>query len=132
MAREAIFIGPCPRCDELVVHFRDRLIGVDRETLLNGTKEAKREHLFNVVCKFLEPFLGKLTEMEEELAEELGADYGPGGFLEDEAGEYIEGQEDRITQKEIDDFINIDLKLIDKKEYFDRIFGSTDQNAGKE
>jgi len=43
-----------------------------------------------------------------------------------------EDDEDCISQKEIDDFINIDLNLIDKKEYFDRIFGSTDQSAGKE
>ncbi|UCD56616.1 MAG: hypothetical protein JSV16_12395, partial [Candidatus Hydrogenedentota bacterium] len=31
-----------------------------------------------------------------------------------------------ITKEEIRDFINIDLKLIDKKEYFEQVFGKLD------
>ncbi len=128
--RDVIFFGPCPKCSQWVIHFRDRVMAVDREVLESGTEDAKRQHLFGIFCHFVEPLLRKLSGSRGEFAGELEQNYPGEDGDEGEPLDLEDDEEERITQKEIDDFINIDLNLIDKKKYFDRIFGSTDQTAG--
>ncbi len=118
--KEFIIIAPCPQCGELVVLFREKVVAIDRNILTSGTFEEKRQHIADVITTFLDsvgplpaPGLSDITAIggfEEGAEIELAPTHPDGG----------------ITREEIRDFINIDLKLIDKKEYFEQVFGKVD------
>lgn len=118
--KEFIIIAPCPQCGELVVLFREQVVAVNREILEQGTFEQKKQHVSEIITTFLEAVgslppalfsedgsISPIPEFEEKADLQLSVDERP----------------DNITKEEIKDFINIDLKLIDKREYFERAFG---------
>jgi hypothetical protein len=118
--KEFIIIAPCPQCGELVVLFREKVVAINRNILTSGTFEEKKQHIADVITTFLDS-VGPLPEaglsdlaaiggFEESAEIELAATDTSGG----------------ITKEEVRDFINIDLKLIDKKEYFEQVFGKVD------
>lgn len=124
-----IIVGPCPECSELVMVFCGRVLPLDKATVEKGTREEKRMHLMAVLTKFMEGRVTKLvknlderegveidTDFETELAfEEAIADSAPLAAPED--GSPL------IDQEEVDEFVNIDLKLLDNNDYFKKIFG---------
>lgn len=110
---ELVVVAPCPKCGEWVLLFRKKAIAIDRNVLENGSLQEKKAHVADIVGTFLEPDieaeLGKplVEETEQHQPEELP-------------------RAESIPQREIDDFINIDLHLIHKKNYFERLFGKVE------
>ena len=118
--KEFIIIAPCPQCGELVVLFREKVVAINREILTSGTFDEKRQHIAEVITTFLDsvgPLPPAVFSEEGEMPslgdlEEPGESELPGT-----------GRKGGITKEEVRDFINIDLRLIDKKDYFEKVFG---------
>ena len=118
--KEFIIIAPCPQCGELVVLFREKVVAINRNILTSGTFEEKRQHIAEVITTFLDS-VGPLPSPGLSDAAAIGG-FGEGLEIEMEPMDRSGG----ITTEEVSDFINIDLKLIDKKEYFEQVFGKVD------
>jgi len=124
----AIIVGPCPECDGMVVVFCGRVLPLDSGIMTRGSVEEREDHLMDVLGAFLQDRVHRLFEGQ------LGATSAdlPGRLLEnDELGHETElgkitpfgiPPEAPIAQEELDSFVNVDLKLIDNKEYFKAVF----------
>jgi hypothetical protein len=115
---------PCPNCRELVVLFRNKAIALSRKILEDGTFEQRKEHIAEIITEFLEPGMFGLPS----------SDSGPGFELDDEAEsaaeELAEFMDDDsasakgpISEKEVDEFVRLDLNRIDEPNYFKKYFG---------
>lgn len=62
----ALIIGPCPECKELVLIFMGRCLGLDREIIQQGSIEAKREHVLEVMTDYLRERIVKVIGDPEE------------------------------------------------------------------
>lgn len=120
----SIIVGPCPRCKETVLLFDGTVMALDKDIINSGTPEEKKQHL-------LETIIDVVAEKVEELVENegLGLDSESGseegfGYIEDEriVPSIRNSNAPRISPEDVQDFINIDLNLINSKKYFDRIF----------
>jgi hypothetical protein len=130
----AIIIGPCPQCEDMVVLFCGRVLPLDSQVILRKTPEEKRQHLLDVLTRFL-----------RERVEQLFDGAAPPGHLEGVHDEPIphaqgrveyESDEDDATEntpkapqvkyismEELEKFTQVDLPLLDNKDYFYAIFG---------
>lgn len=118
--KDVVAVMPCPKCHELAVLFREKIIPINRHILEEGTKEERTQHLAQVITEFLEagilPF------------QEGGRDFDASGFLTD-ASEDVEDDTDEllsmdpISDKEAEKFARVDLKCLDDASYFKRHFG---------
>lgn len=117
----SIIIGPCPECQGTVAIFCGTALALDKEIMLRGKAEEKREHLMEVLGMFLHDRVERLFE-EREVHEEFGGVneephmLGPLPMLDSPP-------KTPITPAELETFTNIDLCLIDNKEYFKAVFG---------
>lgn len=126
----AIVIGPCPQCEELVVVFCGKVLPLDKETMLYGTPEQKREHLMSVLSGFLEE---KLAQISFDFSAEDGDLEGARSAEldhEDPVAEVHDPEPPRhgpepkvITPGEIEYFVREELDLLDNKDYFKAVFG---------
>ena len=117
-----IIFGPCPSCNEIVALFAGSVIPLDKKVMTYGTSAEKREHL-----------LEQLDEMLHEQLDQMFSD----GFSDGEeqaqgsnkeiSPSIVKGIASPISDQEAQDFCSIDLNLIDRKGFFDRIFGSTER-----
>ena len=120
----AIIIGPCPECQELVVVFCGHLLALNKEIMVKGSVETKREHLVAVLTEFIR---GRVELMIPE-----GED-GSGNSQIDEiaasATRPPAEQTERhntgkpISVDEVHDFHFIDLSALDDPSYFRENFG---------
>jgi hypothetical protein len=102
----------CPCKDELLVYFRDHVIGLKRRVLEHGTFEERKEHLGDIAARILELGMQGITTAEE---------------LFDAVSPYTNGGQEEfppITREELDKFVRVDLKCLDNAAYFRRHFGS--------
>lgn len=120
--RDMAVVMGCPSCQELMVLFRDKVIGINRKILESGSREERKAHLAEVVVQFLDEimesgFLGG-GQAFPMMGTDGVADSPPAGFAPDNP------PVDRpISQAEFDRFLKIDLKCIDNPSYFRRHFG---------
>jgi endogenous inhibitor of DNA gyrase (YacG/DUF329 family) len=121
--REFIIIAPCPQCGELVVLFREKVAAINRKILTEGTFEEKKQHIAEIITTFLDS-VGSLPPALFDGEGAMASMIDLGAMTESDSPESDRGSS--ITKEEISDFINIDLKLIDKKEYFEQVFGKLD------
>ncbi len=123
--KEVLVVLPCPACHDLVVMFRRKVIGIRREVLENGTFEERKAHIAEVVAQFLDPEvlpelmsglanMAQRYELEESGEEEHITD-------EHDGGESPNAPEP-ISQKEFEQFIEFELKMIDDRAYFRKHF----------
>ena len=115
--KEFIIIAPCPQCGELVVLFREKVVAINRSILTSGTFEEKRQHIAEVITTFLDS-VGPLPPSGFSDIAAIGG-FGEGAEIDLAPTDQSGG----ITEKEVRDFINIDLNLIDKREHFEELFG---------
>lgn len=128
----AIIIGPCPECQGMVVVFCGRVFPLDKELMLHGSIEEKRDHIIQLLGGFVREridrmFAGQRRSESEVMADRLGDDAAAqeGAELPDESdGITLFGNAPSgpISQEELDSFISVDLKLIDNREYFRAVF----------
>ncbi len=113
--KDWVAILKCPNCNELVVLFRGKVIGVDRDTLEHGSFEDRKSHIAEVIAEFLEPGMFGIESDEKAPAPQEGDE------LVVEAG--VEAGDSRpISKRELDRFIRFDLQRIDEETYFKRHF----------
>lgn len=133
----AIIVGPCPRCQELVLLFGGAVLPLDKETILQGTATEKKTHLTETIMEMVVNRIDELVDSAED--QPAAADGDIEAVDEDEpvlstAAEEppvpvhqpsyaVEQPSSAITEQEVRDFLAIDLHLIDDKKHFDRIFG---------
>lgn len=129
--KDVVVVMPCPSCNDLVVLFRNKTIGLKRQIIEEGTFEERKDHIAEVISHFLGPDI-LLPEgfASAEAVNEL--DQPDDDSDEDEAAEWSaqeaeEGEEspnsNPITQREFERFVKIDLQQIDDYSYFKRHFG---------
>jgi hypothetical protein len=122
-SKEIFFVAPCPQCGELFVQFREKVVAVNREILEQGTFEEKKQHVAEIITSFLDligPFPPAIR------GEDGALPFLPTFEEEPECVQPERERSSKITKEDLSDFINIDLRLIDKKAYFERMFGKLD------
>jgi len=123
--KDVVVVLPCPSCHEWVVMFRGKAIALSREIIVNGSFEEKKDHLAEIIAEFLEPgmFPSSVQELEDfangfaQQQEESEEPY-------EQEPEEDEPAEQPISQRELDDFVKVELDLIDDPSYFRRHFGN--------
>ena len=140
----AIIVGPCPECHNMVVIFAGKALALDNDIILNGNAVARRDHIMQVLVVFLEERIGKLVAADDRPGGEPPA--GPTGIeavsnraeAEEEAGvgrNEADSESDEpkinpygnrttapISRSEVDSFVNVELQLIDDRDYFKAVF----------
>jgi len=119
MPKDVVVVVPCPKCHELVVLFRKRVIPLSRRIIEQGTFEERKTHLATVIAEFLEA--GMLPTDSTHCSTDLES------FLEtgstDELDPFdLDGPTSEISDQEMEKFVRIDLKCIDNEAYFNRHF----------
>jgi hypothetical protein len=56
----SIIVGPCPECTEMVVVFGGRVLPLDKNIMVHGNVDARKEHLLEVLGIFLESRIEQL------------------------------------------------------------------------
>ena len=114
---DAIIVGPCPECNKSVQVFSGKALPLNTEIMANGNREEIYKHLFTVLRKFIRERLDSLINGEPPDTPEPGRDKGDEGH-----GQEKETQPS-ISAKEMKDFLNKELPLLDNIHYFKSIFG---------
>jgi len=142
----AIIVGPCPECQEMVVVYCGKVLALDKEIMDNGSIIERKEHLMAVLSDFVSDRIDRLLESQaveaapdergEEAREEqqdappgmppingklISGANAPKTHMFGENGESpVEGP--KISEDEMNAFVNRDLRLIDNKDYFKAVF----------
>jgi hypothetical protein len=127
----AIIIGPCPQCSELVTVFCGQVLPLEKAVMESGSIEERREHLLETLNEFLRDRIERLITDEESAEENDDETAEFEAAAEAELAEPAPEQKAKpalsgpgpITQNEFDQFMDVDLKLLDNKNYFDSVFG---------
>ena len=126
----AIIVGPCPNCDEMVVVFCGKVLALDKDVMMKGTATEKHDHLMGILVDFLE---SRVTRVVDQLSPDMAdglRDYAPEAQdtpdtpAPEEASAPAENLEvvPRITDTELDEFVQFELPRLDNKDYFRAIF----------
>lgn len=118
-----ITIGPCPRCQELVVLFEGRVFPLDKEIMIYGTYQEKRKHLLSILTKFLKEQVHELVPDERELTGYPATKAKPRRQVKRCKPTIRNAKAGRISRQEVADFLRIDIPLLSNREYFERCFG---------
>lgn len=127
----SIVIGPCPQCHELVVVFCGKVLPLNKETMKCGSTSQKREHLLAVLMEYLEEKISQIAfdpaaeDEEDGTAPDRESDRAfqePVPMELAEAGQPAPSPKAAISQADFDHFVNVDLKLLDNKDYFKAVF----------
>jgi hypothetical protein len=121
-----INIAPCPRCNELIVVFQGCAFPLDRETMTYGTVQEKRRHLCSTLTQYLKE---QIEDLIPDDPDDHALDTSP--VIERRKKRRVRNikpsrrnpNDPLITESEIADFVRIDLRLVDKEEYFNQVFG---------
>lgn len=129
----SLIMGPCPKCQELVLVFCGRALPVDKTIMYEGSFVEKHDHLMGILMDALEKSVNQLSneviapdEEEREESELLDIAGGPLDAPVELSGTApTDSQETSpITSAEVQHFIDIDLKRIDNCDYFRSIFNN--------
>jgi hypothetical protein len=113
-----------------VALYNGKVIGLKKKLLGEGVPAEKIQSLARVIMEYINSQAGHVDEkgierfiqgVGEHVVEEAG---GEEAASDVEVSPSIRNPvASPITNEEIDDFLRIDLHLLDKKKYFDRHFG---------
>ncbi len=134
-----IIFGPCPECQEMVTIFCGQVLPLDKEIMTKGSDEEKKEHLLETLGLFLQDRIEQMFRPPDGAAPSDSAscpeseDEQGGDLREPDMDQESEDASMRptflqshhrtvISEDELDTFRNIELKLIDNKEYFRAVF----------
>lgn len=134
-----IIFGPCPECQEMVTIFCGQVLPLDKEIMTKGGDEEKKEHLLETLGLFLQDRIEQMfrppdgvapsesaacPESVDEKSEELqDSEIEPDSEEETMRPTFLQSHHRTvISEDELDTFRNIELKLIDNKEYFRAVF----------
>lgn len=119
----SIIVGPCPRCNEMVLLFDGTVMPLDRDIIADGTSDEKKQHMLEAIVDMA---AGKIDELIE--SGEIGGQTDQPSSQIRKAGSkgvrpsISDAKAPYISREDVRDFVNIDLHLIDSKDYFDKVF----------
>ena len=121
----SIIVGPCPRCNEMVLLFDGSVIPLDKDVVTGGSPEEKKQHLLEVIVDVTATKIDELIDSGDLGNRPSG--HTPGhevkqSFSKEVAPSVRNEEAPYISRQEVSDFVNIDLHLIDSKDYFDKAF----------
>ena len=126
----SLIVGPCPRCNEMVLLFDGTVLPLDKAIISEGTAEEKKHHLLETIVDMTASRVDELVESGE-----LGANPKNGTR---ENADVMPGKTrkpsiraknlPRISREDVSDFVNIDLHLIDSKSHFNKAFATKKKN----
>ncbi len=118
--KDVVVVVPCPSCQELVVLFREKVIGLNREVIEHGSFDERKAHIAEIIAQFLEPGLFPFGGLELPPPRTNESDDDLSDF--EEEIELEDFRSDEITQSEVDRFVKIELQRIDDPVYFKKHF----------
>ena len=119
----AIILGPCPHCEELVVVFCGQVLPLDKAIMIESPIEKKRDHLMGVLVEFLENRIDQIIKAPggaEDAADDL--DVSEADLLRPNDVGDNSRDAPTISEDEVAQFVNVDLKLLDNGDYFKAVF----------
>ncbi len=140
----AMVIGPCPKCNELVMVFSGMALPLKKEVILRGSSEKKRQHLMEVLTTFLDQQISRLVQELDGPGsagdEDHALDGASGNGFDMHSEDDLYGDDNgemplerfetdipdergnAISQSEFEHFVRKDLPMLDNKDYFRRTF----------
>lgn len=109
---DVVVVMPCPECQNLIVLFRNRAIGLNRKVLESGSFDERRSHIADMLSENRFAIAEGIAELLENGIPWRGGD--------DESPD--DEEQGPITQREMDRFLHLDLERIDDAGYFRRNF----------
>jgi len=123
----SIIVGPCPRCNEMVLLFDGTVMPLDKDIIANGTPEEKKQHLLETIVDMAASKIDELIdsgELGNHNADERGTHRSNGPRSKRVTPSIQNKNAPYISREDVRDFKNIGLHLIDSKDYFDKVFAS--------
>ena len=126
----SIIVGPCPRCNEMVLLFDGSVIPLEKDIVTGGTAEEKKQHLLEAIVDVTAAKIDELIDSGElgrgskDTKSQTPSKETPGASPKKILPSVRDAEASFISQQEVHDFVNIDLHLIDSKDYFDKVFTS--------
>lgn len=127
---QTILMGPCPVCGEPVALYNSKVIGLTKNAPSEGDAASKIQSLARVIMEYINAEPGpvdgeRLESIIREAEERIIQDAEPG---DDESACRVSPSirkpvDAPISEQEAKDFLEIDLNLLHKKEYFEKYFG---------
>lgn len=119
--KDVIFVMPCPKCRELILAFRDKVIALSRRVIEEGTFEEQKSHLAEVIAELLQAgILG--ASLRGVIGTTAPEEFQP-DFEDDDGANDRPAIDNPITESEFDRFVRLDLNRIDEARYFKKHFG---------
>ena len=126
----SIIVGPCPRCNEMVLLFDGSVIPLDKDIVIGGTAEEKKQHLLEAIVDVTATKIDELIDAGElgrgskDTKSQTSGSETPNASAKRISPSVRDEEASFISRQEVRDFVNIDLHLIDSKDYFDKVFTS--------
>ncbi|GMV92913.1 MAG: hypothetical protein AMXMBFR82_26910 [Candidatus Hydrogenedentota bacterium] len=125
--KDVVVVMPCPNCRELVVLFRNKAIALSRKIMEQGSFEERKDHIAEIITEFFEPGMLGLPPSESGAGFELDDD-DVGSATEAFDGLFASSSDSTtakgpISEKEVEEFVRLDLHRIDEPNYFKKYFG---------
>lgn len=124
----SIIVGPCPECQEMVVVFGGRVLPLDKQIMLHGNVEARKEHLLEVIGVFIDAKIDQLltapppAAVDGEAPEEPAEAFAPHPHPHEALGERHPKHAAPISAEEYAIFVKKELHLLDNPQAFRAIF----------
>jgi hypothetical protein len=115
--KDVVAVMLCPACQELAILFRNKVIPLSRRIVEEGSFEERSTHFATVIAEFLEAGLFPVRGIHT-----VGDD-ARGDAEKTDAPTEVELDASQITDREIEDFVKVDLKYLDDASYFRENFG---------
>ena len=124
----SLLIGPCPECGEVVGVFCGQPVALDKETIVNASREDRREHILAALAHLLGTWLdsGLDSGLDNEDNDHMDGEFAAAGTVAEDAAlprnRATPKIDHPITEDEFEEFIHTDLRLLDNPEYFRLVF----------
>lgn len=110
-------MGPCPVCGEPVALYNGKVIGLKDKIFKEIDSVDKIQSLAKTIVEYINSQIGDAEAEDPESA-------GHRPLMKREVEPSIRNPfASPITAEEVEDFLKIDLNLLDKKKFFDKHFG---------
>lgn len=120
----SIIVGPCPRCSEMVLLFNGSVMPLDKEIINAGTADEKKQHLLETIVELVADKVDELVESGDMGADSKKQPSKKSKALSRRLKPSVSNKKaPPISREDVRDFINIDLHLIDTRDYFEKVFG---------
>ncbi len=137
----------CSECNQHSVYVCGKVLLLNEDIMETGTDEQKFEHVLGVAQKMADKFSDNVLGYFDRIIDVNSSISIPEirHRIKEQSDRKAEAEEERETQpqlapsilsadaskisdQDVRDFVGIDLNLIDKKSYFEKIFGGNSNN----